>query len=111
MWKLKTGASGVYSLLLVYICVYFPAAEARRTLRAETGFPGISPSGVEWLVEGHGSGEGGMNTFPLMVVGGLFFFLAISFWVFLSHQFATLLAAMLIMLGCIWDGFKQLPVQ
>lgn len=39
-----------------------------------------------------------MNSVPLMLVGGLFVFRAICFWVSLSRQLATLLAAMLIIL-------------
>lgn len=61
VWKPKTGASDVYLLLFMYTRVYFPAAEARRQLCAGTVFPGISRSGVEWLVEGCGSGEGGRD--------------------------------------------------
>lgn len=39
-----------------------------------------------------------MNSFPLMLVGGLFVFQAICFWVSLSRQLAVLLAVMLIIL-------------
>lgn len=41
------------------MCVaLLPAAKARRPFPAVTVFFGISHSGVEWLLEGSGSGDG-----------------------------------------------------
>lgn len=80
--------------------VYFPAAGA--------SFPWnfLAPVwNALWRdVEVWGGGRGterGMNSFPLMLVGGLFVRLAVCFWVFLSHQLATLAAMLIILEGIV----------